>query len=76
MRIPEGFGEQHEDQRTKTVRTITDGDEFTSTPHKAVLFKGADTVLEGLHIRLIIPRLYVERDDRLSIIDSELFSDA
>lgn len=46
--------------------TITDRDELGRTPNETVLLDLSQTVLESLHVSLVIPRLDVKGDDGLS----------
>lgn len=45
--------------------TITNGDEFASTPDETGHLDGTNALLELSHIGLIIPRLHLEGDNRL-----------
>ena len=45
--------------------TVADGDERGGTPNETVDLDGTDTLLEGLHVGLVIPRLDVKGNERL-----------
>jgi hypothetical protein len=45
--------------------TIADRNQFTVAPNQTILLDRADGILQSLHIRLIIPRLDLERHNRL-----------
>ncbi len=48
---------------------VADWDELGGTPQKAVDLNGTDTVLELLHVGLVVPRLNLEGDDRLGDLE-------
>jgi hypothetical protein len=48
---------------------VADGDELGGTPQEAVHLNGTDTVLELLHVGLVVPRLNLEGDDRLGDLE-------
>lgn len=50
---------------TDLVDTIADGDELRGTPEETVHLNGADSLLEGLEVSLIIPGLDVKGDHGL-----------
>ena len=47
--------------------TVTDGNKLACTPDETRLLDGTDRLLKLGHVRLIIPRLDLEGDNRLSI---------
>lgn len=49
--------------------TVADGDELGGTPDKSVLLNSSDLLLHGLHVRLVVPGLDLERDDRLGDLE-------
>lgn len=55
----------NDDSDLELLDPVSDGNELGESPEKAGLLDGADRGLEEGHVRLVVPGLDVEGDDRL-----------
>lgn len=54
-----------DDGHLELLDTVTDRDELRETPNESGLLDRTDRLFEFGHVRLVVPRLDVESDERL-----------